>query len=328
VALMADPAAGSVETACGAGECEQAIGLLEEAVRRQPTNPMLHYRLGVCYSGGCHPHSLTHPDMAVSYFRQALRLFGPAAGLSRAAVLEGLGNTLLQSRLRPPETSLRDAVNCHREAARIYESAGNPDDWARANFNLGNSCCELSEVTGEDHWREAVARYEQSLRVRTRQRDPERYAAVLENLGTAYRRLSTDAAANIRKSIQCYRRALGIFGRGTHPGKYAALQNNLGNAFLSLPDTGEGSAARNARRALHHFERALRVQSGGRRSRAYGITQYNRAQAYVRLACSAPSVNLELAVGCLEEACAAFCSCGEERYSRLARAQLDRIRLG
>ncbi len=324
---MPGPAIGGAETACAAGQCEKAIGLLEHAVRLQPNNPIFHYRLGVCYSGGCRSHEMIHPDMAISYLRQALRLYGPDAGLARATVLDSLGNALPASRDLTRETALRAAVQCHREAAGIYESLASPDDWARANFNLGNACCDLSDATGEDHWREAVDCYEKSLRVRTRQRDPERHAAILENLGTAYRRLSAeDHAGNVKRCIQCYRRALAIYAPRTHPEKNAALQNNLGNAFLSLPDTGETSGARNARRALHHFECALRVQSRTRLTRAYGITQYNRAQAYFRLARSSPPENLTLAISCLEEACRVFQACGEDRWLEAARSQLNEIR--
>ena len=60
-------------------------------------------------------------------------------------------------------------------------------------------------------------------------------------------------------------------------------------------------------------------------SRAYGITQYNRAQAHYRLAQTSPGGNPKVAVTCLEEAFAAFQSCGEDRYTQLVRAQLERI---
>jgi hypothetical protein len=81
-----------------------------------------------------------------------------------------------------------------------------------------------------------------------------------------------------------------------------------------------------ARRALRHFDRALRIQSRDKSSRAYGITQYNRAQAHCRLTQVSPGGKPKVAVTCLEEALAAFQSCGDDRYLRLVRAQLDRIR--
>jgi tetratricopeptide (TPR) repeat protein len=319
VALMTDAAISGVDRACSGGECEKAVDLLEQAIRRTPNRSRLYYRLGVCYGGGCRRHSLTHPEMAAAYLRQALRLQGANATYGRAAILDQLGTTLIHCRSTPRLPALRESIECQKEAAQIYDSLGKSDDWARVQYNLGNSCCDLAESSGEDRWSDAVLHYEQALRIRTRDKDPERYAALLENLGTAYRRL------NVRKSIQCYRHALWVYGLAAYPEKHAAVQNNLGNAFLSLPDSRNQAVARNATRALHHFERALRVHSRDKHSRAYGITQYNRAQALFRLAAAAPGERLACAVECLEEAFRAFAACGEERYNELIRSQLERI---
>jgi hypothetical protein len=62
------------ERKCDQQQCEDAIGLLEEAVRIQSGKAQLHYQLGFCHSGGCRRHSLTDPDMAVEYLRHALSL--------------------------------------------------------------------------------------------------------------------------------------------------------------------------------------------------------------------------------------------------------------
>jgi tetratricopeptide (TPR) repeat protein len=310
VALMPPAAIDEAARACAAGDCVESIDLLEDAVRLRPGDFRLHYRLGQCYSGCCRSHPLVDPDMAVPYLRQALRFLGSGPGIARAAVLDQLGNTLTR------RGAWRDAIDCHLAAAEMYRSFGMPGEWARAQFNLGNSYCELAEATGENHWEEAASHYEKSLEVRSRQKDPEHYAATLENLGTAYRRLAgLKVAGSITKSIQCYRRALWIYIPAANSNKCAAVHNNLGNAYLSLPGD------RNTRRALRHFDRALRLQSQEKERRTYGITQFNRAQAYLRLAQSS------LAVSCLREASRAFQSCGEDRYTQLIRAQLEGIGL-
>jgi tetratricopeptide (TPR) repeat protein len=311
------------ETACAARRCEQAIALLETAVRSEPGNYRLYYMLGVCYGGGCRRHSLASPDMAVSYLRQALRLVGCSQAYARAAILEELGNQMSCERKPSRQAALRAAMAYHTEAAALYETAGAPDDASRTNFNLGNTLCDLAEVTGEDHWREAVTRYEDALRTRSREQDPRRHAAVLENLGTAYRRLPGD---HMKECFRCYRQALRIYVARQYPDQNAALQNNLGNAFLSLPGGEESRTVRNARRALRHFDRALEIQSANKVSRAWAITQYNRAQAYFRLARVSPVPNLRSALDCLQEAGAVFERCGEERYLQLVRAQLEEFR--
>jgi tetratricopeptide (TPR) repeat protein len=320
---MGGAAMESVQRACAEGRCERAIELLEEALREQSLGFGLHYALGRCYGGGCRTHSLTDPDMASAYLRRSLDLLGDERGLSRAATLDELGNTLVRSRGAPRDEALRRAIECHREAAEIYARLGNRQEWARTQFNLGNSSCELSETTGEDHWREAVSHYEDSLRVRTREADPEGHAASLENLGTAYRRLS---GADVRKCIGCFRKALHVYTAAAYPGKCAAVESNLGNVFLSLPAADAGSSDRNARRALRHFDRALGLQTRDTATRGYAVTQYNRAQAYLRLARAAPVPHLSIAAQCLEEAFATFETCGEHRYSQIIRDQLKEIR--
>lgn len=324
---MPGAAAEDAKQACGARDCENAIHLWEKAVGSQPHDYELHFQLGLCYGGLCERHPLVHPDMAVAYLRHALRLTEAAPKRVRVAIVDQLGDTLCHSGSDSGTAALRAAIECQVEAAEMYQSLGMTEDWGRIQFNLGNSCCDLSEIAGEDHWQEAVFHYRESLRVRTREKDPERHAAVLENLGSAYRRLSVSGTGEpVKESIRCYRRALRIYAVASRPEKSAALENNLGNAFLSLPDSDRQTNARNARRALRHFDRALGMQSRNKGSRAYGITQYNRAQAYCRMALTSADANPKIAVLCLEESFAAFQACGDLRYTQLVRAQLERIR--
>lgn len=319
--------AGRASRACAGKDCVRAIDLLECAVRAQPGNISLHYSLGRCYSGACgFRHPLICSSLAAGYLRHALALLGEDGGIVRATILDALASALVRGEDASRVAAAKAAIGCYRESARIYEECARLDDWARTIFNLGNTLCDLSEISGEDHWQDAVSCYEGSLRIRTRERDPERHAAVLENLGSAYRRLSGNGAGhNIKKSIKCYQRALRIYGAATHPNKSAALQNNLGNSYLSLPETDEKTKARNGRRAVRHFDRALRIQSRDKTSRDYGITQFNRAQAYSRLMQTSAAGDPEVMVTCLEEALAAFQFCGDDRYERLVRAQLNRV---
>jgi tetratricopeptide (TPR) repeat protein len=317
----------AAEQACSAGRCVEAIELLEQAARLWPGHFELHYTLGICYSGSCRPHAQTSPEMAASYLREALRLLGGGEPAIRAAMLEQLGNAMLHSRAAPREAALRSAIDTHLEAAAIFNALSSRDDAGRIHFNLGNSWCELSEITGEDFWQQSVFHYEAALAVRTRERDPERHAAVLENLGTAYRRLTTgDPGRNVMTCIGCYRRALWVYARRQQPEKSAALQNNLGNAFLSLPAPDSSTMARNARLGLRHLDRALRIRASNQSSRDYAVTQFNRAQAYFRLARAGEASQLEAAAKCLEQAYVTFQQLGDERYSRIVQSQLAGLR--
>jgi tetratricopeptide (TPR) repeat protein len=308
-----------VRRACEDGCCEEAVDLLERAVREQPSNYELYYWLGICHSTGCRRHKLADPDFALEYFHRALNLVPEADGLPRATILEEIANTCLSSRAVPHITAVWTAIECQRQAAEIYVGHSRLDDWARQEFNLGNAFCDLSDLCGEDHWQEAIFHYQEALKIRTREHCPERYAAVLENLGTAYRQLPTgDHAGNLRISISCYRRALRAYGAG-QPARNAALHINLGNAFLSLPAAGAKENARNARHALMHFDRALSAPGSNRQDRQYAINQHNRAQAHLRLA------NLEEAMDCLQEAYRVFVACGDELYAERVKSEFASI---
>lgn len=302
-----------VRRACMEGCCEEVISLLEQAIRRQPSNFELYYWLGICHSGGCRRHKMTDADFALAYLHQALHMAPEADPLARAAVMEELADACSASRALPRAAAMRTAIECRRQAAEIYLGRKKLEDWARQEFNLGNAFCDLSDVAGEDHWREAIFHYEEALKIRTRERSPERHAAVLENLGTALRQ-----TGEVRRSISCYRRALQSYG-SWQPARIAALHNNIGNSFLSLPVVDETTRMRNARYALRHFDRALSVPGRDRQDRQYAINQHNRAQAHVRLA------NLEAAMDCLQEAYRVFAACGDELYAQRVRTELASI---
>ncbi len=286
---------------CTEERCEQAVELLEEAVRIQPGNPGLYYRLGACQSGGCRPHAAANSQLAIEYLRHALSLSGdPSASALRARVLDTLGN------LYGRNGRIKEAAECHAGAATLYRGRGELEDWARAEFNLGNACCELEK------WADAISHYEHALEVRTRECQPARYAATLENLGTAWRQLpSGDREANVLQALDCYRRALHVYTAAVFPAQNAGLHNNIGAAWLTL----EGE--RNARRALRHLNRALALLAPSGLS--YAATQFNRGQALLRLGDRAG------AAGSFREAWACWTTCNQTRQAEMALRELERM---
>lgn len=251
--------------ACSRQDCETAIDLLESAVRSWPGSFALHHRLGMCYGGSCRTHSLTDHHIAIGYLRHALTLASTAPALPRATILDTLAGGYSGAREFPA------AVDCETQAAALYLECGRLDDWARALFNLGNLCCDLSESSGESHWAEAIGHYQASLSVRTAERSARQHAAVLENLGTAYRHLN-----ELPDALGCYRRALRFAQRVGSATQIAGLHNNIGNVYLLVPPRGD---RRNAVRAIRHFDRAMAACGGEANPRLYSIVQHNRAQA-------------------------------------------------
>jgi len=314
----------AAERNCARQQCEEAIGLLEEAVCAQPGNAELYYELGFCHSGGCRHHRLVDPDMAEEYLRHALSLAGaPAARLLRAKALGALGNTLVANRKGSQTARLRQAIASHQEAAAIYGSSGGlRDEWAREEFNQANVWCDLPEAEFPEKWAEAVKHYENALQARTKSKDPKRYAATVMNLGTALRQLPAgDRAVNVLKAIRCYRGALRVYTASKFPAKNANLCNNLGNACLSCPAHDERAEKRHARHALRHFEHALRASGGRDDPGQYALVQYNRGCAYLRLGVTPE--NVAGAIACLADAYHCALTSGHAEIARLAKTQMN-----
>ncbi len=315
-------------SSCTHHRCKEAVDLLEEAVRLQPTNSELHYRLGICHSGGCPHTSFTNPDIAVEYLRQALALTACSEDpLVCAGILDALGNAYVYSRQLPKKARLEAALECHRTAAELYLSRDQLEDWAREEYNQGNAWCGLPEEEHPDKWQQAIMHYEQALRIRTREMNPFRFAATMQNLGTAYRQLNNgNTVANIKKATDCYRQALQVYSVSDFPVQYAALHNNFGNAYLSLAVTDENIKRRCARRALKHLDRALKVRTRAEYPVDFAITQYNRGQAFLLLVEDGREEDYVKAVGCFQESHDCFLLCGQARSAKAARQQVQRVR--
>jgi tetratricopeptide (TPR) repeat protein len=316
---------GKAERKCDQQQCEEAINLLEEAVRIQPGDAQLYYQLGFCHSGGCRQHSQTDPDMAVEYLRHALSLAATSpVPLLRAKVLATLGNTLVTSRKGPPTDRLREAIVCHQNAAEIYQSENLPEKWAREEYNEANVWCDLPQSEFPEKWIEAVKHYENALQVRTKDKDPDRYAATVMNLGTALRQLpSADRAASVLEAVRCYHKALRVCTLEAFPAQFAKLCNNLGNACVSFPSRDKPARTRHVRDAIRHFERALQVWLREENECQYALLQYNRGCAYLL---RGEPEDFSRALMCLSEAFERSRSRECSEIAVLARVQLDKIR--
>ncbi|MBK7927618.1 MAG: hypothetical protein IPJ98_09020 [Bryobacterales bacterium] len=305
---------------CCAQQCEDAISSLEAAFAEQPCNAELCHQIGICYSGACRRHSLVNLPMAAAYFERALALAEARGSRAvRAKYLDSLGNA------RRAGHRAAEALPVLAEALRIYRDLGLEEDWARTEYNLGNVCCELAGAGDSSQWEQAVQHYVNALHVRTERDDLVRFAATVQNLGTAYRELpSGDRRDNLRHAIGCYSAAFRACVALHLGGRCADLHNNLGNAFLHLPDSQE-APCKNVRRALRHYARALRFRSKDNRPHDYAVTQFNRGQGYLLLAFCESVPSLRRASQCFHEALDGFLSSGDDQNAQLVSRRLEAL---
>ncbi len=186
---------------------EDVIAALEEAARLDPTDPAVHYELGLCYGGACGKHSLYNPELALKHLRAALEQNDAfAAPVLQARILGALGNAYVAASPRHSASRLLAAIKCHRRAGAIYLQHHLMEDWARELFNEANDWCELPSEDYPEKWNEAVALYKKSLQVRTKQNDPEHLPlAVLSQTIPMFGPMATDrvkspAAGMVEKS--------------------------------------------------------------------------------------------------------------------------------
>jgi tetratricopeptide (TPR) repeat protein len=311
-----DPAQLAAEQ-CAAHACESAIEHLESALTTQPGNAELSYQIGICYSGSCRQHRLVSMPLAIAYLERAVSLVEHhAAPAVRARYLDSLGSAS-RSDGRPGE-----ALSPLMEAAALYRQVNAVDDWARTEYNLGNVCCDLAEGGQSPMWNEAVQHYLASLQVRTEESNPLRFAATMQNLGTAYRQLTTgDPSTNVQYALRCSWTALRIYRHRGRGDKCADVHNNIANAYLSLPEA-QRPDCRSIRRALQHYLHALEVRTRTDRPHDYAVTQFNRGQGYLRLAKCEPET-ARRAWSCFQEALNAFLSTGDLSGAANARKQIE-----
>jgi tetratricopeptide (TPR) repeat protein len=308
---------------CSKQPCEIVISSLQQAADQNPADWALQYQLGICYSGRCHHHSLISSDLALEHLRSAWKTLQPEEPLTLAAILNLLGIVYLKSATLPTKARMLTAIECHQKAAAIYFERGAFAEWARMQYNLGNTCCELPNDEFPDKWEDAISHYEQALLFRTRHADRDAWVATLENLGTAYRqRLRGDKSANIRTAIGCYRRALHLCTVKNAPAHWAALHNNLGNAYMSMPFAEKSTGCSYARHAIRHFDLALTVRTRELNVFDYGVTRLNRGQACLQLGLAGSPAWLKEALQCLREAHVIFLGHGGDMEAQLAEKSL------
>ena len=116
-----------------------------------------------------------------------------------------------------------------------------------------------NRIKGEraENIEQAIACYQQALKVRTPEALPIEWASTMNNLANAYSsRIKGERAENIELAIACYQQALKVLTPEALPIDWATTMNNLANVYKNRI---KGERAENIGQAIRCYEEALTV---------------------------------------------------------------------
>jgi tetratricopeptide (TPR) repeat protein len=181
---------------------------------------------------------------------------------------------------------------------------GVPLDWATLQSKLGNVFQGLGRrAAGTARLEQAVAAYQEALKLRSRERMPLDWARTQNNLGNALATLGEreSGSARLEQAVAAYQKALQERMRERVPLDWARTQNNLGNALATLGER-ESVTAR-LEQAVAAYQEALKERTRERVPLDWARTQNGLGFALWRLGQREPgTARLEQAVAACQEA--------------------------
>ena len=117
---------------------------------------------------------------------------------------------------------------------RRRRGSGSRQKYAAEQAELGHHYLRSAPETGQRP-AQAIACFNEVLRIFAAEADPLGYAQIQHYMGNAYRELpGGDRAVNLGKAIGCYTQALRFRTAEATSLHYAATQNELGAAYAGL----------------------------------------------------------------------------------------------
>lgn len=221
------------------------------------------------------PKSAQQLHDAVTLYERALELAPVQAPLLRARITARMG-TALQALPDAGAQALERAQGCFVGALRVLQEQGRAEEVAEVDLNHG---LVMQALTGLGHGRitDAIAAYHRSLRTFTRERFPQEYAVLHNNLAICYLSMpATDERGRMREAlaVQSFEEVLKVINLIDHPSEYAMINNNLGNA---LQYASSSHVLENNLRALAAYDEALKVRNARDTPLEYANTIANKA---------------------------------------------------
>ena len=176
--------------------------------------------------------------------------------------------------------------------------------YAETQNNLGNAYRERIKGEKADNIEDAIAFYQNALKVRTREAFPKDWAMTKSNLATAYnQRIRGERADNLEDAIKSYTAALQVLTREGFPEYWATTQQNLAVAYRNRI---RGDRADNLEKAITSYTAALQVLTREAFREKWAGVQQNLAAAYCDKIRGKRADNLEKAIEFLTAALEVF----------------------
>lgn len=267
---------------------------------------------------------------AVELFDRALAVCPEEERLLRARIIARKG-TALQAIPADHAKFLEAARAAYREASPILAEHGIAEEIAELEMNLG---LVLQSLAGMNKARitDAISAYQRALRTFDKQRFPQEFAILQNNLATAFLSIPlADERGKMREAlaVQAFEEGLRIVNMIDHPAEYAMLQNNLGNA---LQYASSAHQVENNLRALQAYDEALKVRNHDTTPVEYANTITNKANCLQNLPDDPENPqagnrgNLGEAVSLYHEAAAIFRNHGDNAKAALVAEAASQIK--
>ena len=191
--------------------------------------------------------------------------------------------------------------------AALQQPTGKEKDaesWAALHNELGSGLAHNPQGPRAENFEQAIAHYQKSLDVHTRQAYPEEWARAQIRLGNAYGdRDRGDRAENLEKAIAHYLQALEVYTVQVYPERWATTQYNLALVYRKRIC---GERAGNLEQAITRFEQALQVYTRQSHPEDWAGTELNLGEAYRHRVCGNRADNLEQAISHYKQALGVF----------------------
>ncbi|MCH9806658.1 MAG: hypothetical protein K0U74_02910 [Alphaproteobacteria bacterium] len=275
------------------------------------------------------PKNVSDLEAAVSLYEKALEIASDESSLLSARIRARMGTALMAT---PAATTqpLERARSEFENALTVLGDQGQREEVAEAEMNLGLALQSLA-TANKARIQDAIAAYQRALRTFDKEKHPQEFAVLQNNLATAFLSIPfSDERSKMREAlaVQAFREGLSVVTLVDHPTEYAMLQNNLGNA---LQYASSSHRIENGFRALEAYDEALRVRDVRNMPGEYANTVANKANCLANLPDdpenpdSGNSNNLEQAIALYREACELFERTGEPDKAAIAKTAIEEL---